>query len=258
MAPPSVVACLERDIAAHRIGPDPAQLAAARRLDALAIDTGYRTHVVYAWARRQAHRINPNTGAAVVHPVKGIEGWGRPAIGTPSLVDIDLDGAKILKGSKVWPIGTWPLKGAFYADLHKLGLKSGQPADPEGYCHFGTWLDENYFKQITAEYLADEAFRGRTRKVWKITSSERGNHLLDCRIYNLALAEYLGLSSTTQAEWAALARRRGMPDAAIVNDLFAPRPAVEGDAATAPAPFVIKDEPEDPFDRLARLNAGHD
>jgi hypothetical protein len=35
---------------------------------------------------------------------------------------------------------------------------------------------------------------------------------LDCRVYNLALAEYLGLSSMTPDEWAVLARRHGLPD----------------------------------------------
>ena len=219
-----------------------------RRLDALAIDTGYRTHVVYAWARRQAHRINPNTGAAVVHPVKGIEGWGRPAIGTPSLVDIDLDGAKILKGSKVWPIGTWPLKSSFYADLGKPGRKSGLADDPPGYCHFGEWLDENYFRQITAEYLADETYRGKTRRVWKQRAKD--NHFGDCRIYNMALAEQLGLSIWTLEEIAALAKERGLP-AADALPLFSRPPAAE--PAPVAAPTAPGGDVETPDDRLRRL-----
>ncbi len=181
-----------------------------RKLDALGVDSGYRSHVVYAWVR-QHQRVHPDSGQDVVLALDGRDGWGKPAIGTPSLVDINLAGAKVKKGVKLWPVGTWPLKGAFYADLGKLGLRSGQKSDPEGYCHFADWLDENYFKQITSEYLADEAFRGRTRKVWKIASSERDNHFLDCRVYNQALAEYLGLSAITQDEWARLAKARGMP-----------------------------------------------
>ena len=38
-----------------------------------------------------------------------------------------------------------------------------------------------------------------------------GNHLLDCRVYNLALAEYLGLQKLTSDEWAMLGRERGAP-----------------------------------------------
>lgn len=231
-----------------------------RNIDALAIDSGYRSHVVYATVR-QNQRLNPNTGNDMVFAVDGRDGWGKPPIGTPSLADIDLAGHKVKKGCKIWPIGTWPLKGAFYADLRKTGLKAGAEVDPEGYCHFGTWLDENYFRQLTSEYLAEDTFKGRSRKYWKVRGgSETDNHFLDCRIYNLAIAEYLGLSSITPAEWSELAKERGMP-AADVPGLFKPKasPAVvspppAAQATPAPAPR----EPETPkarLQRLAKLNA---
>ncbi|ATQ67808.1 MULTISPECIES: terminase gpA endonuclease subunit [Methylosinus] len=228
------------------------------KIDALAVDSGYRTHVVYAWVRAK-QRLHPDTGQDMVLAVDGRDGWSKPAIGMPTPVDIDLAGTKIRQGVKLWPVGTWPLKGAFYADLHKLGVKSGAAADPDGYCHFGTWLDETYFKQITAEYLATESFRGRTRRVWKPITAGADNHLLDCRIYNLALAEYLGLSSTTADEWAELARRRGMPQEAIAEGLFAPRrdaaPAPAGAPIIVPAPAAAPEpEARDPFARLAALN----
>jgi hypothetical protein len=44
--------------------------------------------------------------------------------------------------------------------------------------------------------------------VWRLRHG-RDNHLLDCRVYNLALAEYLGLQKMTSDEWAMLARERG-------------------------------------------------
>ncbi len=207
----------------------PDSFGGTRRLDALGVDSGYRSHVVYAFVRRY-QRLHPDTGEDLILAVDGRDGWGKPAIGTPSLVDIDLSGHKVRKGCKIWPVGTWPLKGAFYADLRKEGLRSGQERDPDGYCHFGTWLDETYFRQITAEYLAEDTYKGRARKFWKIRASERDNHLLDCRVYNLALAEYLGLSSITPAEWAVLAKRRGMPAAEV--SLFTPA------AASAPVPLA--------------------
>nr|WP_052231955.1 terminase gpA endonuclease subunit [Methylobacterium sp. ZNC0032] len=189
-----------------------------RSLDALGIDSGYRSHVVYSWVR-QNQRLHPDTGKDVVLALDGRDGWALPAIGMPKLVDIDLGGHKIKQGCKLWPVGTWSLKGSIYDDLRKDGLKSGALRDPDGYCHFGTWLDMGYFEQITAEYLADEKFRGRSRKVWKV---RRDNHLLDCRVYNKALAEYLGLSTTTADEWAALARYRGLPADVTKRDLFSP------------------------------------
>ena len=223
-----------------------------RKIDALAVDSGFRSHVVYAWTRAN-QRLHQDSGHDVVLAIDGRDGWGKPPIGTPSLVDIDLAGHKLRRGAKLWPIGTWPLKGAFYGDLHKTrDLETG--AAPSGYCHFGTWLDENYFKQITAEYLAEETLRGRPRKVWKPVAHGRDNHLLDARIYNLALAEYLGLSATSPAEWADLARRRGLPDEAIEQNLFSqPPPSPDGAPPRPKAPAPAK--PHDPFEALAALNA---
>jgi hypothetical protein len=67
-----------------------------------------------------------------------------PRSGCHPSSDIDLDGRKVTRGARVWPVGTWPLKAAFYADVRKDGIKSGSDVDPDGYCHFPTWLDENY------------------------------------------------------------------------------------------------------------------
>jgi len=230
-----------------------------RKLDALGVDTGYRAHVVYSWARRN-QLIHPDTGHEKILTLKGWEGWGRPAIGTPRLVDIDLDGDKVKKGAKVWPIGTWPLKGSFYADLGKLGTRSGREEDPNGLCHFGSWLDENYFKQLTAEYLADETYRGRTRKVWKIRSHTHDNHFLDCRVYNHALAEHLGMSILTDAEWAALAKARGMPAdqtmPLFVAGAVGSRQSAVGEAPTAPVEAAKAPEDVDALlERLSEANA---
>ena len=209
-----------------------------RRVDALGVDSGYRSHVVYAWVR-QNQMLHPDTGKDVVLALDGRDGWSLPAIGMPKLVDIDLGGRKIRQGCKLWPVGTWSLKGTVYDDLRKDGLKSGALRDPGGYCHFPLWLGMNYFEQLTAEYLADEKYRGRSRKVWKV---RRDNHLLDCRVYNRALADYLGLSSTTPDEWAALARHRGLPAEVTKRDLF---------SAPAPAPEQTTPQPAPPATPLA-------
>lgn len=207
-------AALKRDVL-DRVYPD--AFGRERRIDALGIDSGYRSHVVYSFVR-QNQRLHEETGRDVLLALKGVEGWSVPAIGTPKLVDIDLDGHRVKKGAKVWKVGTWPLKGAFYAELSKKGLSAGAAADPAGYCHFGSWLDTGYFEQITAEYLAEETYRGRARRIWKARAKD--NHFLDCRTYNMALAEYLGLSSTTPEQWAALIKRRGAPPDAAERTLF--------------------------------------
>jgi hypothetical protein len=63
------------------------------------------------------------------------------------------------------------MRTAFYADLRKEGRRAGAETDPTGYCHFGSRLDEGYFRQITAEYLAEESYRVRLRKFWKLRAS---------------------------------------------------------------------------------------
>jgi len=206
-----------------------------RRLDALGVDSGYRANVVYAWVRNN-QRAHPDTGRDLVLATKGLKGWGRPAIGQPTLQDIDLDGKKIAQGAKLWGIGTWPLKVTMYADLRQvIPEPPNDPVPPDGYCHFGPWCDEVYFKQLTGEQLEDIKFRGRvTSQRWVKT---RENHFHDCRVGNLALADYLGISSTTPEQWAALASARGLPDELSKVDLFTPRDEAEvldaGDAAAA-------------------------
>lgn len=194
-----------------------------RRVDAFGVDSGFRSHVVYTWCRGR-------TGA---YALKGLDGWSRPALGQGSPVEIDFRGKRIRNGVLVYGVGTWPLKGAHYDDLRKEGRTAGQEIDPPGYCHFGTWIDEVYFRQITAEYLANENFRGRVRRIWKVRAGEE-NHFLDCTIYNNALADYLGLSRLTQDEWALLASERAAPLVVRHPDMFAAEPlAVQRPRETA-------------------------
>ena len=227
-----------------------------RKLDALGIDSGYRSHVVYATVRKN-QLLHPSTGQDVVHALDGRDGWGKPPIGAPALVDIDLAGHRVKRGVKIWPVGTWALIGALYSDLRKDGLRSGAESDPPGYCHFPSWLDEGFFRQITSEYLAEETFKGRARKFWKLRASERDNHFLDCRIYNMALAEHLGLSSLTADEWAVLAKERGMPPAELPT-LFA---AARKDGGAPPPPASLagaedrRAELAETLKRLGKLNA---
>jgi phage terminase large subunit GpA-like protein len=186
-----------------------------RTVDAFGVDTGYRAHVVYTWAR----------GKAGVFCLKGLDGWSRPPLGQPTAQDINWNGKRIRNGIMLWGVGTWSLKGTFYANLRKEGRAAGKDDDPPGYCHFADWLDEEYFKQITAEYLGTEKFKGRSRQKW-IPRVGAENHLLDCEVYGDALADYLGVSRMTPEEWQRLVAMRGVPDTVFNPDLFAPAPIV--------------------------------
>ena len=177
-------------------------------------------------------------------------GWGAPAIGTPGQVDITLSGRKIRRGANVWPVGTWSLKGTYYANLNKVGVKAGEAVDPPGYCHFHEGCDERFFKHHTAEYLKTKIVKGRSTREWTETGP---NHLLDCRIYAMAMAEYLGLSRMAPEQWARLAQERGVPADVKEPDLLAPDPLK---IAAAPAQVAAANQADDRFGlaALKRLN----
>jgi phage terminase large subunit GpA-like protein len=220
------------------------------RADEFGIDSGYRTDIVYEWTRR-----HPGSKA-----LKGVDGWGKVPLGVAVDVDISYAGRRMKGGAKVRAVGTWVMKSAFYADLALTGSSDGSAVTyPPGYCHFGAFLDENYFKQLTSEYLEEETYRGRPRKVWKL-GNNRENHFLDARVYNRALANAY-LTTYTADDWARAAKERGIPEDMQKPDLFAPRGFTPGIPPSSPPSDVDRfaagtTADGDPFDRLAELNRG--
>lgn len=189
----------------------PDAFGATRQIDALAIDAGDggRANQVYSWTRGR-HRARA---------IKGQPGWTTPAIGTPTKVSINLKGKKITSGAMLWPVGTWTLKATYYANLRKDGRKAGAEIDPPGYCHHHLACDEQYFRQQTAEYLKTVTLRGRQSRVWQETGP---NHLLDARVYAMAMADYLGMNRMTPDDWSKLSKDRGVPLVLQQPDLMAP------------------------------------
>ncbi|MDG4854578.1 MULTISPECIES: terminase gpA endonuclease subunit [unclassified Mesorhizobium] len=169
-----------------------------RRIEALAVDggDGGRTNQVLEWCRRR-----PNAYA-----VKGVGGRGVPAISVPAKKSVTKRGKRKRFGSAMlWPVGTWGLKSELFANLHKPGLRSGEPADPPGYVHFGDFLPKEYFLQLTAEAFVAEVVRGKFHEEWKRLRPD--NHCLDAQVYAMAMAEMLGLSTNRADDWAALRER---------------------------------------------------
>jgi phage terminase large subunit GpA-like protein len=225
------------------------------RLDEIGIDSGYRTDVVYEWSRR-----HPGAKAT-----KGVDGWAKVPLGVASDQDVDYRGRKMRSGAKLRLMGTWPLKSKFYTYAALTPIVQGSALTyPPGYCHFGNFLDENYFKQITSEFLDEERFRGRVRKVWKVRA-HRDNHFLDCRIGNLALVNAY-FASFTADDWAHRAKDRGVPADLQAPDLFTPKefqatadrsaPAQQAPAAETETTNQKGDEMDAYFERLAALNGG--
>jgi phage terminase large subunit GpA-like protein len=198
------------------------------RLDALAVDAGYRTNQVLEWCRRNAN----------AYATKGIGGRGVPAISPPIRKSVNKRGKRKRFGAAMsWPVGTWALKSEFYGNLHRTGLAAGEAKDPSGYCHFHAELGEEYFQQITSEYFEQKLVKGRLHEEWK--KRREHNHFLDCRVGAMAMAEHLGLSRMTPGEWAAL---RAKWEPVSETDLFSPAPlqvqAMQTTALVVPTPPV--------------------
>jgi phage terminase large subunit GpA-like protein len=202
-----------------------------RRIEALAVDggDGGRTNQVLEWCRRRAN----------AHAIKGVGGRGVPAVSVPAKKSVTKRGKRKRFGSAMlWPVGTWGLKSELFANLHKPGLRSGEPADPPGYVHFGDFLSKEYFLQLTAEAFVAEVVRGRIREDWKVL--RRDNHCLDAQVYAMAMAEMLGLSTNRADDWAALRERlRPQSDPDLLDGLRRVAKAAEDGS---PAPETTTDE----------------
>lgn len=202
-----------------------------RTIDAMAVDAGdgNRVNQVLEYCRRRPR----------CYAIAGRHGRGVPAISVPTKKSVTRRGKrKRVGGAMAWPVGTWTLKAEFYGNLHKAGIAAGEAADPSGYCHFGKFLGEEFFLQITAEYFEQKMVNGRFHEEWK--PRRRDNHFLDCRIYAMAMAELMGLSSKTEDDWAAL--REELYPSLPVDLLSAPPERAKGTAVTDPPATAPTDD----------------
>ena len=198
----------------------------------LAVDDGYNSQIVRAWARR-----HPGPRVLVT---KGQDQATVP-VGRPTAVDVDIAGRKIRRGMKVWPVGVSLLKHELYGWLRmprptEEAVARGETYPP-GYCHFPEYGEE-HFRQLCAEQLQ----KRETRKgydVWEWVKTRDRNESLDCRIYGRAAAIQAGVQRFSPRRW---------------KDLEAQFPVV---AAPAPPPAteepgdVADDPPEDDQDGAA-------
>jgi terminase, large subunit len=158
----------------------------------LAVDSGFHTQAVYNYARGRSPKVAAVKGQAVS---------GKPVIGRPSHVDIAWQGVKIPNGVQLWPVGSDTAKGTIYARLR-------QEVPGPGYYHFPIGLDEEYFRQLTAEKLVTRYVKGYPRLEW-VKIGPR-NEALDCEVYAYAAAIRAGLG---RIDWDGLERtiRGGSP-----------------------------------------------
>ena len=169
----------------------------------LAIDTGYETSAVYAWARQ--------VGFGQVAPVKGLEGFNRasPVTG-PTFVDATIGGKRLRRGARLWSVAT----STFKAETYRF-LRQDRPTPEEitggaefaaGTVHLPSWADSEWLKQLTAEQLVTvKNKRGFAKLEWQ--KLRERNEALDCRVYARAAAWILGADRWSEARWQELERQ---------------------------------------------------
>ena len=198
--------------------------------DLIGVDSGYNAEAVYEWVRRRHNAL----------ALKGEDGWSKPAIFDARSAEVRKSGFSAGKvrrfGLKVWLIGTWGLKGALMVYLARTP-REDKSGFPTGYHHFPADAEEEYFRQLVAEYVRVESGKGGPERVW----ARRGpNHWLDCHVYNLALTHHAGLWAWDEARWETRAAEIAALAQTSAPDLF------DGDAAAMrPALPPVDEESEE-------------
>ncbi|WP_111735403.1 phage terminase large subunit family protein [Roseovarius amoyensis] len=194
---------------------------AVMTLARLAIDTGYESAAVHAWARTQ--------GIAQVAPVKGLEGFNRATpVSGPTFVDATVNGRKLKRGARLWSVATATFKAETYRHL-----RSERPSDEDrdagtltlpGTIHLPDWIDSEWLKQLVAEQLVTiRNKRGYSRQEWQ--KLRERNEALDTRVYARAAAWILGADRFDERMWRQLERQAGVETTAAVS---APEPEQPG------------------------------
>ncbi|WP_297105178.1 terminase gpA endonuclease subunit [uncultured Devosia sp.] len=222
--------------------------------DMIAVDSGYNALAVYAWVKRRHNAL----------AIKGEDGWSKQPIYRSKTTETKTAGPKTGQakkfGLRVWLVGTWGIKGALMVYLGRVP-EEGKTGLPSGYQHYPADAEQEYFEQLTSEYVATETVNGEKRRTWKTRGP---NHWLDCAVYGWALTHYVGLWNWTEERWQQRARELAEMLAQPATDLFeqnpvaAPAvvPVVGEEESTPPQPAAVQVKPkrDDGLDALKALN----
>ena len=143
---------------------------------ATAVDSGgHFTNSVYQYCHRNFNRR--------IFAIKGVGGEGRALAGKPTRNNI--------VKCRVFPIGVDTIK-----DLVFARLRIEEPG--AGYISFSDELNEEYFRQLTAEKIITKFVRGFKKRVF--TKIRPRNEGLDCFVYSIAAYSIINVSVKTIAD----------------------------------------------------------
>ncbi len=142
---------------------------------AAAVDSGgHFTNSVYQYCKKNMARR--------IFAIKGVGGEGKPIAGRPSKNNI----AKC----PLFSVGVDTAKDLVFA---RLRINEIGP----GYVHFSDVLNDEYFRQLTAEKIVTRYHRGFKKRVYEKIRSR--NEALDCMVYAIAAYGILGINVNTLA-----------------------------------------------------------
>lgn len=185
----------------------------------------------YCYSRRRSNIL----------AVKGSSKPNRPIIGAkPTIVDVTHRGKTEKRGCQLWFIGTDTAKDYLAQRYNKR--------EGPGAVHFSEDLPEDYYRQLTAEFITYQWKRGRKVRVWEKKQSD-SNEDGDLMVYNLGAAHYLGLHKKTTYQWQILRDRLSVKTMELFADpaeqapaaqveVSQPQPALTPAASTVSAPTV--------------------
>ena len=176
---------------------------------AVGIDSGgHHTHEVYQFTRVRRWRN--------IFALKGASKPGKPVIAQrPSLVDVTWKGQTERNGAELWMVGTDTAKDWIY---NRYSFESGP-----GALHFPKDLPDEFFQQCVAERKIARYVKGYKRIEWVKGKADR-NEALDLMVYNLAMANYLGLHRYGEQDWDKL--RQALAQASLFDEPPPTKPPV--------------------------------
>lgn len=196
-----------------------------------AIDSGYATTEVYAWARGKRDWI----------VIKGTDKGGA-LLGQPQAEEVRRDGKAYKSGIRVWPLQVSMAKDELYSQLRQAapkcplcdgnGCANECPPKiyPTGWVHFPIDAEEEWFREICAERYVTRYVKGYKKGEW-FKERER-NEALDCANYARAAATHMRMDQASNRWWEAWESHIG-----------AERPAPPQPSPNAPAPAAAKPAP---------------
>jgi len=170
------------------------------RIRASCVDSGgHFTNSVYAYCKK-------NQGKGIF-AIKGVGGDGKAIAGRPSKNNT--------MKCPLFPIGVDTVKDLLMA---RLRIED----EGSGYVHFSDTLDDEWFKQLTAEKAVTRFHKGFKKRIWHKTRNR--NEALDCMVYAIAAYSILGVDvNTIAAKLASVPREPEKPVKQETRRSFVPK-----------------------------------